>query len=251
MRPYEALAEVYDRWTAENDYGRWAAYVHRHLADAEFSTVLDVCCGTGTMTRMLQDFGYEVTGVDRSKNMLDRASANVRPGTPLKLADLPCNRVVEDGAFDAATCSFDSVNHFVSDEALRGLFGFVAAALRPSGLFIFDVNTRRKLQDVFGSSHYGDDHGDFAYVWRNRYDAESKRIQFLITLFTRGEMGFARHEEVHEQRWFSHDELNAVAAEAGFSVLTVSDDYTTQPTAPDCLRETWVLQRDDDSRGSR
>ncbi|MDT0266576.1 class I SAM-dependent methyltransferase [Streptomyces sp. DSM 44915] len=267
MRPYEALSRVYDRWVAENDYPRWADFVHRRLsAQAEPArSVLDVCCGTGRMTALLQKAGYRVTGVDGSAPMLRRATGNVAPGTRLVHAELPADPAALGGPYDAAVCCFDSVNYFTGPEEPRGLLGTVAAAVRPGGLFVFDVNTRHKLETVHGDSNYGDRHEDFAYVWRNRYDPATRRVRFLITLFVRepGEPGgpdgpgaagaagaaepdgplFRRAEETHEQRWWEPAELRAAAEATGWSVESVGDDYSDTPPGPGTLRESWVLRR--------
>ncbi|WP_217231596.1 class I SAM-dependent DNA methyltransferase [Streptomyces anulatus] len=250
MRPYEALAEVYDRWTAGNDYAGWAAHLRGAFAELEpEARLLDVCCGTGKLTALLEGQGFRVTGVDASQAMLKEAAAALPPGTPLHRVGLGTAGPAEElasrvgpAAHDAAVCTFDSVNYFLGEGLLR-LFEQVAGALRPGGLFVFDVNTRRKLEDVFGDSHYGDDLGDFAYVWRNRYDPAARTVRFLITLFTRDGAQYRKGEEEHLQQWYTHEEITSAARKAGFTVESVTDDYTNRPATPDTLRETWTLRR--------
>jgi hypothetical protein len=94
-----------------------------------------------------------------------------------------------------------------------------------------------------GNSHYGDDLGDYAYVWRNRLDNAAHRIEFLITLFSERGGVFLRETEHHVQRWFERPELEADAAAAGFVVEAVTDDYTDSPATGQTRRETWVLRR--------
>jgi len=241
--PYEALAAVYDAWTAGNDYDAWADFIdgrlRRHAPGA--TDVLDVCCGTGLLTARLQKRGYRVAGVDSSAAMLDKARGNVADGTLLVRADLPAAQL--PGTFDAALCTFDSVNYMAGEDGLARLMETVSAALSPTGVFLFDVNTRAKLENIFGDSHYGDDCGEFAYVWRNRHRPDERTVDFLITLFVREGGTFARHEEHHRQRWFSHEEIRSAADRAGFRVLEVLDDYGPAPAGPDSLRETWVLAK--------
>ncbi|MEW2514687.1 class I SAM-dependent methyltransferase [Streptomyces sp. NPDC046870] len=241
---YDALAAVYDRWTAQNDYAAWADHLAARLRGTELPvrTVLDVCCGTGTVTRLLQERGFEVSGVDGSPAMLSRARGRVAPGTPLHEVRLPAPLPVPAGSLDAAVCCFDSVNYFAPAE-LPALLRTVAAALRPEGVFVFDLNTRHKLESVFGDSHYGDDLDDFAYVWRNRYHPGEHRCDYAISLFTASGDGFRRQTEHHSQWWFGHDEVRAAARAAGFTVAGVSEDYSDRPVRPDTLRETWTLVR--------
>lgn len=244
-QPYDALAAVYDRWTVANDYPGWAAFVDARIPAA--SRVLDVCCGTGTMAALLLAAGHRVSGVDRSAAMLRQARRRLPAGTPLRRVDLAGPPDVDETGFDAAVCCFDSVNYFRTDPAIGNLFAYVSASLRPGGLFVFDVNTRHKLEDVFGSSHYGDDAGDFAYVWRNRYSAQRRSCEFAISLFVADQPGggFTRYTESHEQRWFSRSELSGYAADAGFTVEAVTDDYGDDPPTEQTLRESWVLRRAD------
>ncbi|GAA1918624.1 class I SAM-dependent DNA methyltransferase [Streptantibioticus ferralitis] len=242
LKPYEALAAVYDAWTAENKYDAWADFIHEQLRSAlgdESASVLDVCCGTGALTRRLQERGHRVTGVDASERMLEQARVNTAEGTEFISAVLPAAEL--PGGFQAAICTFDSVNYMSGPGDLSLFLTAVGNALEPSGVFVFDVNTRHKLENVFGSSHYGDDCGDYAYVWRNRYAPDARCVDFLITLFLREQGVFTRHEERHRQRWFSHEEIRAAAAAAGFKVSLVVDDYGDAQAHEASLRETWVL----------
>jgi SAM-dependent methyltransferase len=237
--PYSRLAEVYDRWTAGVDHGRWAAFALDRAPGAR--RALDLCCGTGRLTAALHGRGVRVTGVDRSEEMLRHARAAL-PGVPFVVADLTDPGAVLPGGADLVTCSFDSVNHFLDGTAAT-LLRHAARALAPGGAVVLDVNSERKLREVFGDSHYGDDLGDFAYVWRNRLDVERRRVRFLITLFLVPEAGpVVRHTEEHVQRWFADGELAGCAAGAGLRVEAVLDDYTTTPAGPATLRETWVLR---------
>lgn len=244
LAPYDALSAVYDRWTAQNDYARWAAHLaDRFRSHGRVHRVLDVCCGTGTITSLLQRQGLEVVGVDGSAGMLERARARAAAGTELFQVRLPASIPAPEASFDAAVCCFDSVNYFPPDR-LPELFASVARLLRPEGLFVFDVNTRHKLEHVFGDSHYGDDLGDFAYVWRNRYHPRERRCDFAISLFTQAApAGFTRQTERHSQWWFEPDEIRSAARAAGFEQATVTDDYQERATGPDTLRETWALVR--------
>jgi SAM-dependent methyltransferase len=240
-RPYDALAMVYDRWNAQADYQGWARFLHDRLTEAgSTARVLDVCCGTGRMIGPLQDLGYEVSGVDGSAAMLARAAGNVAVGTRLRHAVLP-DAPAEDPVADAAISCFDSVNYFLTEEDVRGLFRFVANSLRPGGLYAFDLNSPHKLRKFYGNNHHGDDFGEFAYVWRNRLDGA--RIRFLITIFTATATGYERHEEVHEQRLWEIGELTAAAEDTGFRVEAIFDNYSPAPAHDETLRQTWLLRR--------
>ena len=246
LSPYSALAAVYDRWTAANDFGAWGDDIARRFGENDVpagADVLDLCCGTGAVSVELGRRGYRVTGVDRSPQMLDVARRRLGQDATLVEADLARPAVVPGaGRYAAAVCTFDSVNYFVADGALDALLATAAAALAPAGIFVFDVNTRTKLERVFGDSHYGDDLGDFAYVWRNRTDRSRHSTDFLITLFTSTAEGFTRSSEHHTQRWFDDDEIRAAAARHDFEVVSVTADYTAEQPDEQTLRKVWTLR---------
>jgi SAM-dependent methyltransferase len=246
--PYDALASVYDRWTKDNDFDSWSGDLDRRLLAAGLSrgaSVLELCVGTGLVAEKLAGLGWRVSGIDRSRAMLDRAEVRLGPDTMLVHGDLA--QPVESlpaAAFDAAICTFDSLNYFVAEGALAQLFATVAASLRKGGVFIFDINSRVRLETIFGNSHYGDDLGDFGYVWRNRTTTETHQTEFLITLWEqRPDGAFDRRTERHVQRWFAHDELERHASCAGLDVVSITDDYQDAPARVDSLREVWTLSK--------
>jgi SAM-dependent methyltransferase len=241
--PYQALAEVYDQWNASHDYGRWAEFIMNRLPGTKNREVpvLDVCCGTGAITRLLVGRGYSVTGVDQSEAMLAIART-AAPCARLIRATLPDDGLDGQAEFDAAVCTFDSLNYLIADGAVGKTLSRLAELMRPDGIFIFEINTRYKLETLFGNRRF-DDLGDFAYVWRNRLNKDAKSVDFLITLFVRRGDVFRRETEHHVQRWFDRAELKAFIHSAGFTVESVTDDYTIMPATERTMRETWVLRR--------
>lgn len=241
--PYTHLAAVYDTWTAQNPYDAWAARIAAWFGETEVHRVLDLCCGTGALTELLIKAGFQVTGVDRSPAMLTQARRRLGPAVSLEQRELP-DLGAFDAHFDAVTCAFDSVNYLVAPAALEQSLSSVAKVLRPGGLCVFDVNTRRKLVETFGNSHYGDVQETFGYVWRNRHRPEQAEVDFFITLFLEDAGGgYQRLEEHHTQRWFELDQVTQAASQAGFEVVRVTDDYSETPSGPDTLRQVWVLRR--------
>jgi ubiquinone/menaquinone biosynthesis C-methylase UbiE len=243
--PYEMLARVYDRWTANNDYAKWASFIAGWLSGEGRNPqrLLDVCCGTGRVSELLQRLGHEVTGIDRSPEMLGHACERLGAETELICGDVR-DSLVPAETFDGAFSTFDSLNYLTEDGGLQLALLSMARAVAPGGVVIFDVNSQYKMERVHGDSHYGDDLDGFAYVWRNRHNPESRRTKFLITVFEKESDGrYVRFFEQHEQRWFRHEEIRAATEAAGLSLLAVHDDYTDAPLSDATLRETWVFRR--------
>ena len=147
---YEFLAGCYDRFTADVDYPRWADYIEKHFARSALPirTVLDLACGTGSLTAELAARGYEMIGADCSEEMLSVAAEKCRSAGPVEPIFL--HQAMEDldlyGTIDACVCCLDSVNYVTRPRTLARAFRGVHTFLMPGGLFLFDVNTPDKLR---------------------------------------------------------------------------------------------------------
>lgn len=245
--PYSALARVYDRWMAADriPYDQWFAFTEKRFADAAFEvrTVLDVCCGTGTTMRALQDHGYEVTGVDASASMLDVARARTAPGTELLHLALPDERLAELGPFDAALICFDGANYLTGEGALAATLRQLAGALRPGGVLVFDLSTRSSFEAIAALGEFGEDFGDFAYVWNTRHEQDTPYYDYLVSLFVPEGQLYRRVVERHPQRWFSRDEVEDALREAGFTAVAASDNYSERIATDTTRRDTWSARR--------
>jgi SAM-dependent methyltransferase len=247
--PYRAMATVYDRWMQHDHapYKEWCSFIDRECRRQEgiVSSILEIGCGTGAMTEILRDLGYRMTGVDASPGMLEMARKKLGDSVPLILSRVPAASQPDFGSHDAAICCFDTANYMVEDGQLSQAFHQIAAALRPGGLFIVDTNTEFKLERLFGDYRFGDDLDEFAYVWRSRYDADTRRCQFLLSFFVAEGDLYRRTVERHVQRSFSEAEVAAAFADSGFAVVRNCDEYTDQACSATTPRITWVARLDD------
>ncbi|MEG1879651.1 MAG: class I SAM-dependent methyltransferase, partial [Pseudoflavonifractor sp.] len=169
MESYEFLAGCYDELTADVDYGRWADYIERHFARSKLPihTVLDLACGTGSLTKLLAERGYEMLGADRSEDMLAQAAEKCRDlsGEPPVFLHQSMEKLDLYGTIDACVCCLDSVNYVTKPKLLQKAFARVHLFLMPGGLFLFDVNTPEKLRSMDGQV-FLDETEDTYCVWR-------------------------------------------------------------------------------------
>ncbi len=149
MGSYEFLAGCYDELTYDVGYSAWADYIEAHFRKRGLpgKTVLDLACGTGSLTRELAQRGYEMIGVDRSPEMLSEAAEKNRDAgevPPIFLCQ-SMDKLDLYGTIDACVCCLDSVNYVTDPKQLRKAFQRVYLFLMPGGLFLFDINTPSKL----------------------------------------------------------------------------------------------------------
>lgn len=217
---YEYLAQCYDQFTEDVNYEGWADYVERHFAHSRLPirTVLDLACGTGSLTRLLAQRGYEMIGADLSEEMLAQAAEKCRGvGDPEPIF---LHQAMEEldlyGTIDACVCCLDSVNYVTRPRKLARAFQRVHTFLMPGGLFLFDINTPDKLRGLDGQM-FLDETEDAYCVWRAEYAPRRRICTYGMDIFQRTEGDlWQRWEEVHEEFAYEPGELEEMLRQAGF-----------------------------------
>lgn len=224
--PFHDLARFYDPIMVHVDYDRW------HLVAAAIAEMLpqppahlDAACGTGTLLRKLQREGWPSIGMDLSYAML-KAGRKRGPLRPVVAADL--RAMPFSNAFDYVTCLFDSVNFLLDLDEVRRAFQQVAQALRPNGLFYFDVVTERMVLTHFADQQWTEKNGAFSTTWDTRYDRVTRTAETHIRV-NRGAACVIR-ERVYDQA-----DLEQALADAGLAVLGIHDaEHWTRPSRKTC-----------------
>lgn len=220
MSAYEGLARFYDGLTRDVDYTRWADWYENWFRQSAVPVqiVLDLACGTGTLTCLLAERGYSMLGADRSAEMLAEAWE--------KASALECehptflNQSAEEldlyGTIDACVSSLDSLNYITDEAVLREALRRVHTFLMPGGYFLFDVLSADHLRGLDGQM-YVDENEDVFCLWRTEYRPESRTVVYGVDLFERQEDdSWYREQEEHTERAWGHAELEQMLREAGF-----------------------------------
>ena len=228
MESYEFLAGCYDQLTADVRYRAWADYLERHFARSAIPirTVLDLACGTGSLTRILAERGYEMIGVDQSEEMLAQAAEKCRDVAGERPIFLHQSMEKLDlyGTVDACVCCLDSVNYVTRPAALRRAFQRVHLFLMPGGLFLFDVNTPEKFRKMDGQV-FLDETEDAYCVWRAEFSEKRRICTYGMDIFRRRAGGhWERGQEVHREYAYELGELAGFLREAGFRRIRVCGD---------------------------
>jgi SAM-dependent methyltransferase len=174
--------------------------------------ILDLCCGTGQLARILSERGYRITGIDGSAEMLRFARENA-PDVQFILDDARSFKV--PGLYDAVISVFDSLNHIMTIEELTSVFRSVYAALKADGLFLFDLNLEAGYE-AHWSGVFGIIEDDHVCVTRNSYDQPSHTARFEATIFRR-QGGWQRSDVTLLQKCYSVAEVLAALNSAGLA----------------------------------
>ncbi|MEG2000898.1 MAG: class I SAM-dependent methyltransferase [Evtepia sp.] len=216
MIEYAALANCYDALTTDVNYEAWADYLEKRFRRSrhKIHTVLDLACGTGTLSLILAERGYEMIGVDCSPEMLSQASEKVAQCVekPIFLCQ-SMEKLDLYGTVDACICMLDSVNHVTNPKKLKRAFERVHLFLEPGGIFIFDCLTERHFEEINHGLFIGET--DTAYcVWRS--ELQKKLCTYEMDIFQKDGTAWQRgHDSVLEYA-YSLETLTEFLEQAGF-----------------------------------
>lgn len=227
---YTDFASVYDTFMDETPYEKWKDQIVTILKKDGISDglVLDLGCGTGTMTELLADAGYDMTGVDISSEMLYEAM-NKRSTSGKDILYL-CQDMREFelyGTMRAIVSVCDSINYLTEIDDVIQTFKLVNNYLDPKGLFIFDFNTVYKYSEI-GDSVIAENREKCSFIWDNYYDEETHINEYEIAFFVaEGEDElFRRFMEQHTQRGYELEEIKECLKQAGLIFEKAIDSET-------------------------
>ena len=227
MSCYEALASSYDALTEDVGYEKRADFLEKLFRRSRIPVrvVLDLACGTGTMTWLLTGRGYELIGVDGSEEMLAAAMSKTGSvqGVPPIFLHQSMPKLDLYGTVDAAVCCLDSLNYLTDPADVRRTFRRLHLFIAPGGVLVFDVNTVAKLAALDGQVFLDED-DDVYCVWRGEFDEESNICSYGMELFQRRGETWIRSFEEHREYAYSQEQLTAYLKAAGFTHIAVYAD---------------------------
>ncbi len=297
MEAYSSFAEVYDLFQDNIPYEEWCEYLAGLLEEYGVldGIVLDLGCGTGTVTELLAARGYDMIGVDNAEEMLGIAMRKKAAHIIAKEDALETGAGCDDdaqvdrdrrdsilylcqdmrefelyGTVAAAVSICDSMNYITDLEDLTQVFRLVNNYLDPHGVFIFDMNTPYKYEELLADNTFAEVREESSFIWENFYDEEERINEYDLTLFIRenlcdeaedggddcadsddgyggsaggyGDGIYRRYTETHYQRAYTLEEVRAAAEEAGLIWEAAYDAFTREPVRPDSERIYVILR---------
>lgn len=254
MDAYTSFARVYDMFMDNVPYEEWCDYITGLLKEYGISNglVLDLGCGTGSMTELLAARGFDMIGVDCSEDMLEIAlEKRMASGRDILYLQQDMRDLELYGTVRAVVCLCDSINYLLDVQDLETVFRLVNNYLDPGGIFIFDLNTEYKYRELLADRTIAENRDEGSFIWDNYYDEESRINEYDLALFipaeeadagkmgegagpdcetgaasgsgTSGEGLYRKYQETHFQRAYTLDEIREALERAGMEFLTWYD----------------------------
>lgn len=258
MEAYTGFAQVYELFMDNVPYEAWSRYLIHLLKEYGVADgiVLELGCGTGKMTRLLAQAGFDMIGIDNSEEMLQIArDASFFTNEPQEVFDgeiedlsgssvsgqekagLDILYLLQDmrefelyGTVRAVVSVCDSMNYMLEEGELLQVFQLVNNYLDPGGIFIFDMNTLYKYREVLGETVICENREEGSFIWENFYDEEEQINQYDLTFFIREEGAlYRKYEETHVQRGYEVKKVRELLEQAGMEFVGMFDAFTKEP----------------------
>lgn len=235
MEEYTGFAAVYDRFMDETPYEAWCETIVRELRQHGITDglVLELGCGTGSMTELLAGQGYDMIGIDLSEEMLNLAIAKrEQSGHDILYLNQDMREFELYGTVRAVVSVCDSINYLLREKDIVACFRLVNNYLDPGGIFLFDFNTKYKYETI-GDATIAENREDCSFIWENDYDKKRCINAYDLTIFVRneevsehGQELFLRFSEEHYQRGYTLDEMMQFLKVAELEFVTAYDADT-------------------------
>lgn len=237
MDAYTSFAYVYDTFMDNIPYEEWGDYLKGLLKEygVEDGLILDLGCGTGTMTEILAEEGYDMIGLDNSEDMLEIAmDKKAKSGYDILYLLQDMREFELYGTVKAVVSICDSMNYVTEEEELLEVFRLVNNYLDPGGIFIFDFNTEYKYREILGDCTIAENRDACSFIWDNYYYEDEKINEYELSLFIREKDSelYRKYEETHYQKGYELETMRCLIEESGLEYVTAYDAFThDKPTS--------------------
>ena len=257
MEAYTSFAAVYDTFMDNIPYKAWSTYLIGLLKKygVDDGLVLELGCGTGNMTRLLAEAGYDMIGIDLSEDMLMEAMAKTdeeQQGILYLNQDMRSFELY--GTVRAIVSICDSMNYILEEEDLLDIFRLANNYLDPGGIFLFDFNTDYKYREIMGDCTIAEDRGECSFIWDNYYYEKERINEYDLTLFIQEKNSdeiqfdhmpqlYRKYKETHYQRGYTLKEIRELLENAGL-VFEAAYDMDTKEEPGDTAERICVIARE-------
>lgn len=208
------------------------------------ATVLDLACGTGTLTVLLSKAGYEMIGADISNEMLSVAvNAAFDAGEHILFLHQSMQKLDLYGTVDAVICSLDGINHLADAQEVLAAFGRVSLFLNKDGVFVFDVNTVYKHREILGNNTFVYDLENVYCVWQNTYHQATDIVDMELDVFERRGKAYERNSDSFSERAYEQSVIEELLNRSGLQTVAVYDGWSLEPPSADSQRLVFVAKK--------
>ncbi|MCS7250457.1 MAG: class I SAM-dependent methyltransferase [candidate division WOR-3 bacterium] len=244
-RCFSKFAQFYDEFMLKLvDYKNWVGYVISiwNFFNLKPKVVLDLACGTGIPSIILLKKGYQIIGVDKSKEMLEVFKRKIESYPDLKnkviIIESDITNFNLDTQVDACVSFYDSINYLLKEEDLEKCFSLVYKFLKEKGIFSFDMNTIFVLENFWANNKFVRESKNIKTIWENQFDKKLKISTLYLKCYPKNKQEF--FTEIHQERGYEYKTIIKILKKVGFKKIKIFQHLTFLPAKKDSLRVMFV-----------
>ena len=245
---YDIFSSVYDILTENVNYQKISDRICSLLSQNEINggLLLDLGCGTGTLSFLLEEKGFEIIGVDPSEDMLSVANEKKYDSDSSAIFLCQSGESLDlFGTIDCAVSCLDTINHIDSLEKIRETFQRVSLFMNMCGVFIFDMNTPYKHKKILGNNVFFYDMDEVYCIWHNSYDDQNFKTDIELDFFIKNEDNddYQRYYENFSEYSYNICTIIEMLNDCGFELVGCYDDYSDEEVTYNTQRVTFVAKK--------
>ena len=205
---HKNFAYIYDEFTKGVDYNSWYKFLRRYIKKK--GKVLDIGCGTGTMTAMFYKDGFDIIGIDISKEMVEIASNKC---SEIKYSILDIQKEYLKENFDYIICNFDTVNYL---ESIEKFINHCSIMQNKGAYLIFDIITEGIFDEIFENNLFVDEEDNYTAIWY--YEKLKKNKHHIdISIFMKKENDlYEKYTESHNKYIYEMENIIEILNNNGY-----------------------------------
>ncbi|MCA1031825.1 class I SAM-dependent methyltransferase [Bacillus timonensis] len=228
---YGQFAYYYDKLMQDVDYEKWVSYINHHAnkySSQPIKRILDLACGTGELSILLSQAGFDVVGIDLSEDMLSVAqSKSTDHRTSIEFLQQNMTELSGLDLFDCIVIFCDSLNYLETEDQVKETFQRVFDQLKNGGLFMFDIHSIYKISQIFMNQTFAGNDEEISFIWNCYPGPYANSVEHDLSFFVKknDDAFYYRFDEFHLQRTFSVQEYKKWIEEIGFTLLEITGDF--------------------------
>jgi predicted TPR repeat methyltransferase len=248
MEVFNKYSELYDLIYFDKDYSKETDYIINIIKQYNPVTkeILEYGSGTGIHGSLLVEKGYNVTGVELSKTMMEKAQSLIsRKGlsNKFKLYNEDISKFRINKKFDSVISLFHVISYLTGNGQLNRTFQNASYHLESGGLFIFDIWYAPAVLTLKPQNKIKEFENDVLKILRYTEPVILYNVKFKLIVLDKTDGKVSQLDEIHKMRYFSIPEIEYLAGINSFEMVKTEEFLSAKEPSENTWGVCFILRK--------